>query len=164
MTPSRLRDGDARLAAVQQNIAYQRELMPGDIVVMEELSYSPAAVAFADAGARIMTVGLDAQGVDVEAVADLPGAAQFQDLIDLLAAAAERVLVGHVAQRNDAVAVAREIGLVALQLDAPRFAAVAGDYPVVTVRSIFRWLERSGYVREQREWRSGVRQAAMGPA
>jgi GntR family transcriptional regulator/MocR family aminotransferase len=41
---------------------------PGDIVVMEELSYSPAAVAFADAGARIMTVGLDAQGIDVDEV------------------------------------------------------------------------------------------------
>ena len=41
---------------------------------------------------------------------------------------------------------------------------LSGDYPVVTVRSIFRWLERSGYVREQREWRSGVRQRAMGPA
>ena len=41
---------------------------------------------------------------------------------------------------------------------------LSGDYPVVTVRSIFRWLERNGYVREQREWRSGVRQAAMGPA
>jgi len=41
---------------------------------------------------------------------------------------------------------------------------LSGDYPVVTVRSIFRWLERGGYVREQREWRSGVRQRAMGPA
>jgi GntR family transcriptional regulator/MocR family aminotransferase len=43
-------------------------IKPGDIVIMEELSYSPAAVAFADAGARIMTVGLDAQGIDVEEV------------------------------------------------------------------------------------------------
>lgn len=34
MTPSRMRDGDARMAAVQQNIGYQRELMPGDIVVV----------------------------------------------------------------------------------------------------------------------------------
>lgn len=34
MTPSRLRDGDARLAAVQQNIGYHRELMPGDTVVV----------------------------------------------------------------------------------------------------------------------------------
>ena len=41
---------------------------------------------------------------------------------------------------------------------------LSGDYPVVTVRSIFRWLERSGYVREQREWRGGVRQRTMGPA
>jgi acyl-CoA thioester hydrolase len=34
MTPSRLRDGDARMAAVQQNIRYQRELMPGDTVAV----------------------------------------------------------------------------------------------------------------------------------
>src|SRR3546814_7049737 len=40
----------------------------GDIVVMERLSYSPAAVALAEAGARIVTVGLDAQGIDVEEV------------------------------------------------------------------------------------------------
>src|SRR3546814_26793 len=38
------------------------------IVVMERLSYSPAAVALAEAGARIVTVGLDAQGIDVEEV------------------------------------------------------------------------------------------------
>jgi len=48
--------------------------------------------------------------------------------------------------------------------DHPVGTRLSGDYPVVTVRSIFRWLERSGYVREQREWRSGVRQRAMGPA
>ena len=41
---------------------------PGDIVVMETLTYSPAAAAFADAGARVMTVGLDAQGIDVDAI------------------------------------------------------------------------------------------------
>ena len=41
---------------------------PGDIVVMEELSYSPAAVALAEAGAGILTVGLDAQGIDVAEV------------------------------------------------------------------------------------------------
>lgn len=43
-------------------------LQPGEIVVMEELSYAPAAAAFRAAGARIVTVGLDAQGIDVEAV------------------------------------------------------------------------------------------------
>mgnify|MGYP003582648394 FL=1 len=48
--------------------------------------------------------------------------------------------------------------------DHPVGTRLSGDYPVVTVRSIFQWLERSGYVREQREWRGGVRQAAMGPA
>jgi len=48
--------------------------------------------------------------------------------------------------------------------DHPVGTRLSGDYPVVTVRAIFRWLERSGHVREQREWRGGVRQLAMGPA
>lgn len=43
-------------------------LNPGDVVVMESLSYSPAAVAFAEAGADVATVGVDAHGLDVEAV------------------------------------------------------------------------------------------------
>lgn len=43
-------------------------LKPGEIVVMEELSYAPAAAAFTAAGARILTVGLDAHGIDVDAV------------------------------------------------------------------------------------------------
>lgn len=43
-------------------------LKPGDIVVMEALSYSPAAAAFAESGGRVITVGLDAQGINIEAV------------------------------------------------------------------------------------------------
>ena len=54
-------------------------------------------------------------GVDFEPVADLLRAAPFQSLVDLLAAAAERVLVGHVAERDDAVAMTRQVGLIALQ-------------------------------------------------
>lgn len=34
LTPSLLRSGELRLAAVQQNISYNRELFPGDIVVV----------------------------------------------------------------------------------------------------------------------------------
>ena len=34
LTASRLRDGEVHLAAVQQNIAYQKELFPGDTVVV----------------------------------------------------------------------------------------------------------------------------------
>lgn len=34
LTPSLLRSGSVRLAAVQQNISYNRELFPGDIVVV----------------------------------------------------------------------------------------------------------------------------------
>lgn len=48
--------------------------------------------------------------------------------------------------------------------DHPVGTRLSGDYPVITVRSIFRYLETSGYVQEQREWRGGVRQNAMGPA
>jgi acyl-CoA thioester hydrolase len=34
LTPSYLRDGDRGMAAVQQNISYKRELMPGDTVTV----------------------------------------------------------------------------------------------------------------------------------
>ncbi len=34
LTPSLLRGGEVRLAAVQQNISYNRELFPGDVVVV----------------------------------------------------------------------------------------------------------------------------------
>lgn len=34
LTPSLLRSGEVRLAAVQQNISYARELFPGDIVAV----------------------------------------------------------------------------------------------------------------------------------
>jgi GntR family transcriptional regulator/MocR family aminotransferase len=49
-------------------LAARALLKPGEIVVMEELSYAPAAAAFTSAGARIVTAGLDAQGIDVDAV------------------------------------------------------------------------------------------------
>lgn len=39
-----------------------------------------------------------------------------------------------------------------------------GDYPVVTVRSIFRYLDDGGYVSQTREWRHGRAQATPGPA
>lgn len=41
---------------------------------------------------------------------------------------------------------------------------LSGDYPVITVRSIFRYLDAAGYVREQREWRGGRLQSRPGPA
>lgn len=40
---------------------------------------------------------------------------------------------------------------------------LSGDYPVVTVRSIFRYLDARGYVVKQTEWRNGVLQARPGP-
>ncbi|MNW19810.1 hypothetical protein D3C71_2199570 [compost metagenome] len=39
--------------------------------------------------------------------------------------------------------------------DHPIGTRLAGDYPVVTVRSIIEYLERSGHVDAQREWRNG---------
>lgn len=39
-----------------------------------------------------------------------------------------------------------------------------GDYPVVTVRAIFRYLDEGGYVGDVREWRHGREQARPGPA
>ncbi len=38
-----------------------------------------------------------------------------------------------------------------------------GEYPVVTVRSILRWLNESGHVAEEREWRFGREHARLRP-
>ncbi|HRO26044.1 MAG TPA: DUF2145 domain-containing protein [Luteimonas sp.] len=40
---------------------------------------------------------------------------------------------------------------------------LSGDYPVVTVRSILRWLDGRGHAQAQMEWRGGVLQAKPGP-
>ncbi len=39
---------------------------------------------------------------------------------------------------------------------------LGGDYPVVTVRSILDWLDRSGLETDEREWRSGQRMSTPG--
>jgi len=39
---------------------------PGDVVVMEQLSYPPACEAFRAAGAEVVAVGLDAQGIKLD--------------------------------------------------------------------------------------------------
>jgi len=39
-----------------------------------------------------------------------------------------------------------------------------GDYPVVSVRSIFRYLERQQQIEHQREWRQGTESVRLGPA
>lgn len=39
-----------------------------------------------------------------------------------------------------------------------------GDYPVVTVRSILRWLREAGHIAEEREWRFGRESGRLGPA
>ncbi|AUN32665.1 MocR-like pyridoxine biosynthesis transcription factor PdxR [Niveispirillum cyanobacteriorum] len=43
-------------------------LRPGDAVIMEELTYEPAMAAFQALGARIIPVGLDEGGMDLDAV------------------------------------------------------------------------------------------------
>jgi hypothetical protein len=47
--------------------------------------------------------------------------------------------------------------------DHPIGTRLAGDYPVVTVRSIIDWLRQRDAVVAEREWREGVEQAP-GPA
>ncbi|HTU13362.1 MAG TPA: PLP-dependent aminotransferase family protein [Allosphingosinicella sp.] len=46
----------------------------GDAAVMEELSYAPAAAAFAAVGAQILTVPVDQDGMDIDALERLCGA------------------------------------------------------------------------------------------
>jgi hypothetical protein len=48
--------------------------------------------------------------------------------------------------------------------DHPVATRLAGEYPVVTVRSILRWLRASGAERRTREWIDGVERGAPGPA
>lgn len=38
-----------------------------------------------------------------------------------------------------------------------------GDYPVVTVRSILRWLRDAGHIAQEREWRFGRENGRLGP-
>jgi hypothetical protein len=40
---------------------------------------------------------------------------------------------------------------------------LSGEYPVVTVRSILRWLNESGHVSVEREWRFGREHTRIGP-
>ncbi|WP_454829296.1 DUF2145 domain-containing protein [Pseudoxanthomonas wuyuanensis] len=48
--------------------------------------------------------------------------------------------------------------------DHPVATRLTGDYPVVTVRSIFRYLGTSGHALRQQEWRNGRLQRSPGPA
>ena len=48
--------------------------------------------------------------------------------------------------------------------DHPVATRLSGDYPVVTVRSIFRYLDRAGYTERVQEWRNGRLMAKPGPA
>lgn len=49
-------------------LATQLLIAPGDAVLVEKLSYEPAATAFAARGAKVVPVGLDGHGIDVEDV------------------------------------------------------------------------------------------------
>jgi hypothetical protein len=48
--------------------------------------------------------------------------------------------------------------------DHPVATRLSGNYPVITVRAIFRYLDQAGYVERQREWRDGQLQPRLGPA
>ena len=48
--------------------------------------------------------------------------------------------------------------------DHPVATRLSGDYPVVTVRSILRWLQANGLERKAWEWRDGRESATPGPA
>lgn len=48
--------------------------------------------------------------------------------------------------------------------DHPVGTRLSGEYPVVTVRSILRYLQEQGHVSREQEWRNGKLQAAPGPA
>ncbi len=47
--------------------------------------------------------------------------------------------------------------------DHPVATRLGGDYPVVTVRSILEWLQRSGIAVQEREWRHGRSMTTPGP-
>lgn len=49
-------------------LAARTLISPGDVVLVEKLTYEPAVAAFNACGAKVVAVGLDEQGVDVEAV------------------------------------------------------------------------------------------------
>jgi GntR family transcriptional regulator/MocR family aminotransferase len=46
-------------------------IAPGDVVAVEELGYSPAWAALLHAGARLVPIRVDAQGIDVDALASV---------------------------------------------------------------------------------------------
>lgn len=48
--------------------------------------------------------------------------------------------------------------------DHPVATRLSGDYPVITVRSIFRFFDKAGYTARVEEWRHGRRMSAPGPA
>ena len=48
--------------------------------------------------------------------------------------------------------------------DHPVATRLSGDYPIITVRSIFRYLDQAGYVERQHEWRNGRLLDEPGPA
>ncbi|MES2290391.1 MAG: PLP-dependent aminotransferase family protein [Pseudomonadota bacterium] len=49
-------------------MAAQVLISPGDAVIVEALTYEPAVAAFAACGAKIVSVGLDGEGMDIDAV------------------------------------------------------------------------------------------------
>ncbi|GAA3921998.1 PLP-dependent aminotransferase family protein [Litoribacillus peritrichatus] len=59
-------------AGAQQGVALLAQLLinPGDVVVFEEPGYTPAAIAFEMAGAKVVSIPVDQEGLDVDVLAD----------------------------------------------------------------------------------------------
>lgn len=105
-----------------------------------------------------------AWALDVLAAAQLPG---DQD-IDRRRAQAEEAALGFVPDTIHIPYSQRVLGGLfsanTVFTDHPLSARLAGEYRVVTVRAILRWLDAIGATQRVREWRGGSPQATPGPA
>lgn len=66
-------------AGAQQGIELLAKILidPGDVVVMEEPGYTPAAISFELAGARIVRIAVDDEGLDIEELQQRVSAARL---------------------------------------------------------------------------------------
>lgn len=102
--------------------------------------------------------------LDVLAAAELPPG----DRIDRSRAQAEETALGHVPDTIHIPYGQRVLGGLftanTVFTDHPLSARLGGEYRVVTVHSILRWLDAIGATRSVREWRGGVEMKTPGPA
>ncbi len=99
-------------------LAARAILRPGDIVAVEEFGYRPAWEAFRAAGADVVSVGLDAGGMDVDAL---------KRLVSRTPIRAVYVTPHHQYPTTVTLKAARRLALLALAR-AERFAVIEDDY------------------------------------